>query len=98
MEKSAQLIKAAEQHPSNPPRRKRYSWTAEDDQFLRKNHGLMTYSEIAAHLGKSRWVCVKNAKWLGISASQPRWTKKDDANMRKFYVNLPIEEIAVRLG
>lgn len=49
-------------------------WTPEDEAFLRENHGKLSGTEMAEHLGRTPKACGVRATKLGIRSLRPGWT------------------------
>lgn len=58
-------------------------WLPEHEQFVRDNHGKMSFGEIAARLGMTRSQVSGKADRLGLSTGVPRHQRKTNLPRRK---------------
>jgi len=69
---------------NNSVQRKRVTWTEEEDNYLRQNQNLISRSEAAVHLGKTREQVTSRIKSLGLewTSRSVFWSKADDDWLR----------------
>jgi transposase len=86
------------------PRRRKWTWTQEELQFLRDNYASAPRKLLEKKLGKPWYIIEYVAKKLGLQRKYRRpprrWTKEDLELLRKLYLEekLPVSEIAERFG
>lgn len=63
------------------------SWTQQETEFLEKMYGLVSASEIACHLGKTRNMVIGKAYRLGLCREtlNRRWTDHEKALVEAIY-------------
>jgi hypothetical protein len=97
------LMKLAARHGYHARPNNR-AWTADEDEFLRRNHGKMTRAEIARQLERTAGSVGQRMTIIGITRDSRRadlirpWTEDEDRMMREIYGTVSREEVARRMN
>lgn len=81
--------------------RRRRSWTAEENAYLRANYGRLSRAEIARRLGRKEQVVARQELVLGLRQKQPArrmWSVAELEYLQQHYGKVPVAEIAAHLG
>lgn len=82
--------------------RKRYFWTPEEDEELRRHYKPWIKGkaqQIANRLNVPRWVVNRRASRLGLSRVKEKpWTADDDEYLGRQYHSVPVRNLARYLG
>lgn len=70
-------------------------WTESDEQFIRDN-SLLTYAEIAVHLGRTREAVSVHAGKMKLQRRR-KWTPEEDVKLHALAENTPVRQIAKQL-
>lgn len=71
-------------------------WTEADDNYLRKNHGVLSNDEIAKHLGRTKEAIHLHVNKLRLS--KRNWSEEEIEYLKEFWGNKSIPSIAAHLN
>lgn len=73
-------------------------WLPWEDKRIEKYHGIKSHVELAKMLDVSVQQLTYRKRQLGLNQPRDRWTKKEDAYLRKHYLKSPLAVIMKKLG